>query len=77
MWGIETEAPPPLAQSGSSRKGVHHTRDYEVADCLRRWAIHRQFFQNARTFDARNNVPKIGWVLLARGRDAADFVIVL
>jgi transglutaminase-like putative cysteine protease len=28
------------------------------------------------TFDARNNVPRIGRVLLARGRDAADVAIV-
>jgi transglutaminase-like putative cysteine protease len=27
------------------------------------------------TFDARNNVPRIGRVLLARGRDAADVAI--
>ena len=28
-----------------------------------------------RTFDARNNVPRIGRVLLARGRDATDVAI--
>jgi transglutaminase-like putative cysteine protease len=28
-----------------------------------------------RTFDARNNVPRIGRVLLARGRDASDVAI--
>jgi len=27
------------------------------------------------TFDARNNVPRIGRVLIARGRDAADVAI--
>jgi transglutaminase-like putative cysteine protease len=27
------------------------------------------------TFDARNNVPRIGRVLMARGRDAADVAI--
>jgi transglutaminase-like putative cysteine protease len=27
------------------------------------------------TFDARNNVPRIGRVLVARGRDAIDVVI--
>jgi transglutaminase-like putative cysteine protease len=27
------------------------------------------------TFDARNNVPRIGRVLVARGRDAADVAI--
>jgi transglutaminase-like putative cysteine protease len=27
------------------------------------------------TFDPRNNVPRIGRVLLARGRDAADVAI--
>jgi hypothetical protein len=27
------------------------------------------------TFDPRNNVPRIGWVLLARGRDAIDVAI--
>jgi transglutaminase-like putative cysteine protease len=27
------------------------------------------------TFDARNNVPRIGRVLLARGRDACDVAI--
>jgi len=28
------------------------------------------------TFDARNNVPRIGRVLIARGRDAADVAMV-
>jgi len=28
------------------------------------------------TFDARNNVPRIGRVLIARGRDAADVAII-
>jgi transglutaminase-like putative cysteine protease len=28
-----------------------------------------------RTFDPRNNVPRIGRVLIARGRDAADVAI--
>ena len=28
------------------------------------------------TFDARNNVPRIGRVLMARGRDAADVAMV-
>jgi len=28
-----------------------------------------------RTFDARNNVPRIGRILMARGRDAADVAI--
>lgn len=27
------------------------------------------------TFDARNNVPRVGRVLIARGRDAADVAI--
>jgi transglutaminase-like putative cysteine protease len=27
------------------------------------------------TFDARNNMPRIGRVLIARGRDAADVAI--
>jgi transglutaminase-like putative cysteine protease len=27
------------------------------------------------TFDARNNIPRIGRVLIARGRDAADVAI--
>jgi transglutaminase-like putative cysteine protease len=27
------------------------------------------------TFDARNNTPRIGRILLARGRDAADVAI--
>ncbi len=27
------------------------------------------------TFDARNNTPRIGRVLIARGRDAADVAI--
>ncbi len=27
------------------------------------------------TFDPRNNVPRIGWVLIARGRDAADVAL--
>jgi transglutaminase-like putative cysteine protease len=27
------------------------------------------------TFDARNNIPRIGRVLIARGRDAADAAI--
>jgi transglutaminase-like putative cysteine protease len=27
------------------------------------------------TFDPRNNVPRIGRILLARGRDAADVAI--
>ncbi|MEF8705907.1 MAG: transglutaminase family protein, partial [Candidatus Accumulibacter sp. UW27] len=27
------------------------------------------------TFDARNNLPRIGRVLIARGRDAADVAI--
>ncbi len=27
------------------------------------------------TFDARNNVPRIGRVLIARGRDAADVAL--
>ncbi|MGA8052585.1 MAG: transglutaminase family protein, partial [Burkholderiales bacterium] len=27
------------------------------------------------TFDARNNIPRIGRVLIARGRDAADVPI--
>jgi transglutaminase-like putative cysteine protease len=27
------------------------------------------------TFDARNNIPRIGRVLMARGRDAADVAI--
>jgi transglutaminase-like putative cysteine protease len=26
-------------------------------------------------FDARNNRPRIGWVLIARGRDATDVAI--
>jgi transglutaminase-like putative cysteine protease len=30
---------------------------------------------NWYTFDARNNVPRIGRVLIARGRDAADVAI--
>ena len=30
---------------------------------------------NWYTFDARNNVPRIGRVLIARGRDAADAAI--
>jgi len=28
------------------------------------------------TFDARNNMPRIGRVLIARGRDAADVAII-
>jgi transglutaminase-like putative cysteine protease len=28
-----------------------------------------------RTFDARNNIPRIGRVLIARGRDATDVAI--
>jgi transglutaminase-like putative cysteine protease len=31
---------------------------------------------NWYTFDARNNIPRIGRVLIARGRDAADAAIV-
>jgi transglutaminase-like putative cysteine protease len=27
------------------------------------------------TFDARNNIPRVGRVLIARGRDAADVAI--
>jgi len=27
------------------------------------------------TFDARNNIPRIGRILIARGRDAADVAI--
>ena len=27
------------------------------------------------TFDARNNIPRIGRILMARGRDAADVAI--
>jgi transglutaminase-like putative cysteine protease len=30
---------------------------------------------NWHTFDARNNTPRIGRILLARGRDAADVAI--
>jgi transglutaminase-like putative cysteine protease len=30
---------------------------------------------NWYTFDARNNTPRIGRVLIARGRDAADVAI--
>jgi transglutaminase-like putative cysteine protease len=30
---------------------------------------------NWYTFDARNNVPRIGRVLIGRGRDAADVAI--
>ncbi len=29
-----------------------------------------------RTFDARHNMPRIGRVLIARGRDAADIPLV-
>jgi transglutaminase-like putative cysteine protease len=29
------------------------------------------------TFDARNNVPRVGRVLIARGRDAADVAIAM
>ncbi len=45
----------------------------------RRWIFSRgsrcSSAENGTRFDARNNVPRIGRLLMARGRDAADVAL--
>ena len=53
---------------------LHRRAGYGRADGFAAWSeayLGGEWY----TFDARNNIPRIGWVLIARGRDAADVVI--
>ena len=57
--------------------GAPGSRGPDTMDCSARFEVDLEGPQEPRwyTFDARHNTPRIGRILMARGRDATDVAI--
>src|SRR5271168_781117 len=70
---------PAKAELGHKRLARHLRRSAAIDESyVSRLALRRPFLDGAWwTFDPRNNVPRIGRIVVARGRDAADIPLIM